>query len=272
MAIVGPSGSGKSSLLRAGLLPRLTRPPTRWVLLPSLLPGRHPIRNLAACLARAFTARGLPRPMPELAELLGRGPAALADLAEELAEVSVDDGRRPDVLVVIDQAEELLTRSGSREQMSFLALLRGALGATSSLWAVATIRSEFLTSRPERAGLAEAIDDTLIIEPFSRARLAEVIARPAQRAGLELAPGLVERLVEDTAGGDALPLLAYTLRELCQRARLRGRISIDDYAATGGVVGASAPGRPTHRRACPARPRPTGSAHASQTRHGHRRR
>ena len=77
-----------------------------------------------------------------------------------------------------------------------------------------------------------------MIEPLSRARLAEVIARPAQRAGLEFAPGLIERMVEDTAGGDALPLLAYTLRELCQRAGPDGQITSTDYDAVGGVVGA----------------------------------
>jgi hypothetical protein len=58
VAIVGPSGSGKSSLLRAGLLPRLARRPERWVVLSPLLPGPHPIRTLASCLARAFTDRG----------------------------------------------------------------------------------------------------------------------------------------------------------------------------------------------------------------------
>ena len=126
------------------------------------------------------------------------------------------------------------------------------------MWAVATVRSEFLSTAPDRAGLAEAVDDPLVIEPLSRARLAEVIARPAQRAGLEFAPGLVERMVEDTAGGDALPLLAYTLHELYQRAgpdgqhhrgRLRGRRRRRRRAA--------APRRPADRRAGPARPRRT---------------
>jgi hypothetical protein len=88
---------------------------------------------------------------------------------------------------------------------------------------VATIRSEFLSTAPDRAGLAEAVDDSLVIEPLSRARLAEVIARPAQRAGLDLEPGLVERMVEDTAGGDALPLLGYTLHQLYQRTEPDGR-------------------------------------------------
>jgi hypothetical protein len=66
--------------------------------------------------------------------------------------------------------------------------------------------------------LAEVVDDPLMVEPLSRSRLPEVIKRPAQRAGLDFAPGLVERMVEETTGGDALPLLAYTLRELYQRA------------------------------------------------------
>ena len=139
---------------------------------------------------------------------------------------------------VIDQAEELLTRTGPAEQQAFLRLLTGALGEDSPLWAVATVRSEFLSTAPDRAGLAEAVDDPLMIEPLSRARLAEVIARPAQRAGLEFGPGLVERMVEDTAGGDALPLLAYTLRELCQRAGPDGQITQAHYEAIGGVVGA----------------------------------
>jgi hypothetical protein len=139
----------------------------------------------------------------------------LLELAADLSEVN---GDRSNVLVVVDQAEELLTRSGVREQQAFLRLLGGALGDDSPLWVVATIRSEFLSTAPERAGLTELVDDPLMIEPLSRARLPEVILQPGQRAGLDFAPGLVERMVEETSGGDALPLLAYTLRELYQRA------------------------------------------------------
>jgi WD40 repeat protein len=235
VAIVGPSGSGKSSLLRAGLLPRLRRLQERWVLLPPLLPGQRPTENLARSLARGFAERERGRPVAELETQLSRGAPALVELAGELCEVN---GGRSNLLVVVDQAEELLTRSGVREQQDFLRLLGGALGDDSPLWVVATVRSEFLSTAPERAGLAEVVDDPLMVEPLSRSRLPEVIERPAQRAGLDFAPGLAERMVEETTGGDALPLLAYTLRELYQRAGPDRMVSAADYEAVGGVVGA----------------------------------
>jgi hypothetical protein len=99
-----------------------------------------------------------------------------------------------------------------------------------------TVRSEFLSTAPERAGLAEVVDDTLMVEPLSRARLPEVIERPTQRAGLDFEGGLVERMVEETSGGDALPLLAYTLQELWERVGPEGtEIRFADYEAVGGV-------------------------------------
>jgi energy-coupling factor transporter ATP-binding protein EcfA2 len=241
VAIVGPSGSGKSSLVRAGLLPRLEKLKERWVVVPPVLPEQQPIRNLASILAQAFSVRGHERSSGELERHLASDPLALGELASELAEIS--DGEHnsgePNVLVVIDQAEELITLSG--EQQLFLELLKRALNEESPLWVVATVRSEFLSSAPERAGLAEAVDDSLLVEPLSRARLPEVIERPAQRAGLDFESGLVGRMVEDATGGDALPLLAYTLQELWERMRREGRpegkVRVADYEAVGTVVG-----------------------------------
>jgi WD40 repeat protein len=238
VAIVGPSGSGKSSLLRAGLLPRLERLTDRWVVVPAMQPGRQPVRSLARSLEIAFRAAGYERRWADLLDRLGDGPASLVELAYELNEAA--GGANRSVLVVIDQAEELVTRSGPRAQEQFLALLRGALHEDSPLWTVATLRAEYLSSAPDRAGLAEAIDDTLLVEPLSRARLPEIIQRPAQRAGLDFVPGLVQRMVEDTTGGDALPLLAWTLQQLYHGAGPGPErvVTVEAYEALGGVIGA----------------------------------
>jgi WD40 repeat protein len=235
VAIIGPSGSGKSSLLRGGLLPRLQRVQNRWAVLPPMVPGQRPLESLARSLARAFVTWDDPRPQGELLARLQEGSGALADLAAEIAEAS---GGRPNVLLAIDQAEELITRSGIQEQQAFLQLISGALGDGSPLWVVATIRSEFLSTSPERSGLAEAVQDPIVLAPLSRSRLPEVIERPAQRAGLSFAPGLVERVVEDTTGGDAMPLLGYTLRELYQRVGPDGTVGAVEYETIGGVIGA----------------------------------
>jgi WD40 repeat protein/energy-coupling factor transporter ATP-binding protein EcfA2 len=235
VAIVGPSGSGKSSLLHAGLLPRLQRQPERWIVLPPLVPGRQPMRNLARALAETFASAGDARPLDELEASLRRGAPTLVELAMQL---TARRAGQQHVLVVIDQAEELVTLTGAGEQQEFLRLLEGAMSEDSPLWTVATVRSEFLSTAPERAGLAEAVHESVVVEPLSRARLPEVIQRPAQRAGIDFAPGLVEQMVVDAQGGDALPLLAYTLRELYRRAGRDGRIDSADYEAVGGVVGA----------------------------------
>lgn len=235
VCIVGPSGSGKSSLLQAGLLPRLTRRPGRWLVVPPMTPGPHPVRSLAVSLAAALAGGDQRLSVDDVEFQLADSSSASATLLAHVRGLS-EAAQVENVLIVVDQAEELVTRAGRREQQAFLRLLDDALDGDNLLWVVATMRSEFLSTAPDRAGLTEFVDDTLVIEPLSRSRLPEVIARPAHRAGLEFEPGLIERMVEDTTGGDALPLLAYTLHELVDTAN--GTISAADYEELGGVVGA----------------------------------
>ena len=177
---------------------------------------------------------GQERSHQDLTEELRGGTPALVRLVRELGEAR---GLRREVLMVIDQASELVTRSGPAEQRAFLALLRDARYEGSPLWVVATVRSEFLSSAPDWAGLAEAINDTVLVGPLSRNRLPEVIEQPARRAGLMFQEGLIGRMVEDTTGGDALPLLAWTLQQLYERVGREGTVTSDDYDELGGVVG-----------------------------------
>jgi WD40 repeat protein len=236
LAVVGPSGSGKSSLVRAGLLPRLLRLPDHWLVVPRLVPGANPTRQLARSLAKAFEDRGLAATPSKLAGQLADGGPALTELVEELLDTST--GEPPSVLLVVDQAEELVTLAGAAERGAFLDLLHRTVDRTAGVWVLATVRAEFLGPLLQQPGTGELVDETLLVSPLDRSRLSAVIEGPAARAGLQFTAGLVGRLVEDTQGGDALPLLAFTLRQLAERAGQDGLITTESYEAIGGVLGA----------------------------------
>ena len=234
--VIGPSGSGKSSLVRAGLLPLLRRHGS-WVVLPPLVPGFRPLRAVARVVVRGFAERGVPATREQVATRLTPGTTSLIQLAEDLCDAS--DGEASRVLLFVDQAEELVTLAAPPDRSDMVDVLRAMLGSEDSPWhLLVTLRSEFLSEVLEHGGLADVLGETLFVGPLDRARLHEVVERPAARAGLQLAPGLVGRMVEDTVGGGALPLLAYTLRQLHDRVGDRASISHDDYDEVGGVVGA----------------------------------
>jgi WD40 repeat protein len=240
VAVVGPSGSGKSSLVRAGLLPRLARLPHQWLVLPRLVPGPQPIRQLARSVAQAhneYAGHDTRRARAaELADQLADGAPVLVELIERLRDTRAEEP--PSVLLVIDQAEELATLTGAAERAAFLDLVHGAVHSSIGVWILATIRAEFFSPLLEHPGAASLIDEVLPIGPLHQSQLFEVVEGPADRAGLQFAPGLAGRLVNDTVGGDALPLLAFTLRQLADHAGPDGHITIKDYEAVGGVVGA----------------------------------
>ncbi|MDX6704792.1 MAG: hypothetical protein QOI48_638 [Solirubrobacteraceae bacterium] len=241
IAVVGPSGSGKSSLVRAGLLPRLRQAQRPWVVLSVPRPADRPLHQLAVAFVDAFRDGGAPRSLQSIELALREGGAGLIGLAEQLGHLCPGEPKPP-ALVFVDQAEELIATAAGEEHGEFLALLHGATRGAGSVWSLMTLRSEFLSAFLQEARGEFAFDDQLLVGPLEGARLAEVIERPADRAGVSFAAGLVGRMVADTGGGDALPLLAHTLASLYERVRVRGRrgatISIGDYEDLGGVVGA----------------------------------
>jgi len=119
---------------------------------------------------------------------------------------------------VVNQFEELLTQTGSAQRARFAELLRPAL--TGPIQLVATLRPSPLAD-PDLAGLPTHVYP---LRPLRREALHAVIEKPAQLAGIEPDDGLVDRLVDDTDSGEALPLLAFTLAQLARGGRRPGAV------------------------------------------------
>ncbi|WP_239341784.1 TIR domain-containing protein [Frankia sp. CiP3] len=235
LVVVGPSGCGKSSLVAAGLAPRLASDPD-WLVLRPMTPGGRPLATLARVLAAAGQQQGLGWDADALLGRLAAEPGTVAEIAAEVLGALDPPARR--LLLVIDQAEELLVRNGTADQERFFAVVAAATAGPVRV--VATVRSEYLDRLIATAAPAGVRVRAEVLHPLSRDLLRLVITGPARLAGLTVDDELVARMVADTGDGQALPLLAYTLQRLYAQAHAAGTtmLSAAVYAATGGVRGA----------------------------------
>ncbi|MFN0089729.1 MAG: AAA family ATPase [Acidimicrobiales bacterium] len=233
--VVGPSGMGKSSVVRAGLLPALRHGAApgseRWFVA-TMLPGREPFQELAAALLRVASAAP--------ANLMGQLTEDHRGLARVLKALTPEGGDGA-VLLVIDQFEELFTLCADDvARRRFLDSLEYALtDARCPIRLVVTMRADFY-DRPLRHGsFARLIEpSTVAVTALAPDELEAAIVEPAASVGCEFEPGLVSEIVADI--GDqpgALPLLQYALTELWER-RVSGLLTRDAYRALGGVTGA----------------------------------
>ena len=233
LLVVGPSGCGKSSLVRAGLAPAMAAEPGWWTLAP-MKPGVDPVSALTRELAAALRAVGRPVEFAHVRDELQRD--GLAVVADELL-LAAPGPRRTRLLLVIDQLEELLTQTPPGERARFSRLLAPAVQG--SVQVVATLRPEFwdqLLLCPELIELKLG-GRPFAVRPLLRESLSAVIEEPARLAGVALEKGLVAQLVADTDGGEALPLLAYTLEQLVEGVGRGGRLLVSRYEQLGGVRG-----------------------------------
>jgi WD40 repeat protein/DNA-binding SARP family transcriptional activator len=215
IGVVGPSGSGKSSTVRAGLLPALAA---------GVLPGSEGWRRVVV--------RPGERPLATLARALGKDGAD--PLGSALA--GVEAGSR--LVVVVDQFEEVFTTAEPRHRAAFVdALVRD----DERLLTVLAIRADFYGLCAEHSDLARRLGEShVLVGPMRPGELARAIEAPAAAAGLVVEPELVGRLVEETAGATGgLPLLSTTLVELWER-RSGDQMTMRAYERTGGVRGAVA--------------------------------
>ncbi|WP_379498493.1 hypothetical protein [Nonomuraea thailandensis] len=245
VAVFGASGSGKSSLIRAGLLPASRSHPAfsghewSWIL---LTPTRSPIQELA-CAVADWSGRE-PRNEPSRGEPSrgehGRGEHGWLDRTLRLA----DPGGDKRVLLVVDQFEELFTLCPDpAERTAFIdELLDAALGAERVATVVLGIRADFYGHCATHPALAEVLsqDTHVLVAPMTRTELRSAITQPALRAGLTIERDLTTTLLADIAdepGG--LPLLSHALLETWRRRR-GTTLTLTGYHACGGAHGALA--------------------------------
>ena len=233
LAVVGPSGSGKSSVVRAGLLPALRSDAASSdeVFVADMFPGAHPIDELAAALLRVAV-----RPMTRLEDLLHGEFRGLL----EAVGLGLPDGA--ELVLVVDQLEELFTLTrDEHERARFLELLRvAAVDPTSRVRVVVTLRADFFDRplRYPRVGELLAAR-TEAVPPLSPDELERAIRAPAERAGVSVEPGVVAEIIADVAREPgALPAVQFAVTELYER-RAGGWLTAASYAEIGENLGSA---------------------------------
>ncbi|MBV8266649.1 MAG: tetratricopeptide repeat protein [Planctomycetaceae bacterium] len=243
LAILGASGSGKSSLARAGLVASLKRGALDgsgdWPIV-ILKPGRNPTESLALALAALPDGASLIKDTRDLLNIkaFGDDQKSLHYFAR-LALRAAPPSRR--LVVLVDQSEEVFTlcKDETAHQALFDNLLYAATVAGGQAIVVLTMRADFYGKCGLYPALAAAMSDhQLLVGPMTEDELRRAIERPALQAGGEFEPGLVEMLLQEVAGQPgSLPLLQFTLMELWQRREGR-RLTVAAYRAIGELQGA----------------------------------
>ena len=234
LTVIGPSGSGKSSVVKAGLIPALRAgalPGSANWFISQMTPGWQPLEELEMVLLRLAV-----NPPPSL---LAQLQADRRGLLRAVRRCLPDDDSQ--LLLVIDQFEELFTQTVDEATRTFFldSLATAVTDPSSRLRLVITLRADFY-DRPlqyaEFGQLVRAHQETVL--PLAAEELAAAITGPAERVGLSLEPGLTAAMIADLQQQPgALPLLQYALAELVEQRR-DNSLTLADYANMGGIAAA----------------------------------
>jgi WD40 repeat protein len=248
-AVIGASGIGKSSLVRAGLIPSLrqesqSQTDVDWQI-KLLTPGQFPLKSLAAAFVDPeANAIARAEQLGQAEQLLQAGEAGFVHLVRASSPNFGTTGLLPNrsqLLLVIDQFEEIFTQAQSdSERQQFINNLTAAIEAQ-CLRVVVVVRSDFVAQCQQDAWLAAQIaQHSVIVPPLKYEQLKAAIVRPAQNVGLRCEPNLVYTLLLDIMGAPGeLSLLQSTLLELWQRRQLTPEgvecLTLDSYRELGGI-------------------------------------
>ena len=235
VAVVGPSGSGKSSLVHAGLIPAVRAGAlggsSHWVVA-DMFPGSYPLEELESALSRvAVVDPGA------LIDELGADDRGLARVIKRVLPVGTS------LLIVIDQFEELftLTRDEPSRIRLLQALLNLAIDERSDTKVVLTMRADFVDRPLQYHEFGELLKTgTFLLTVPGSDELIDAIKRPSESVGATWEAGLPEQILDDVADSPGLlPLLQYSLTELFE-GRRSDQLTVDVYRENGGVIGALA--------------------------------
>ena len=237
ITILGASGSGKSSLIRAGVLPRLKRDKRNWIALPPFRPQLHPMEELAQAVAVALGSGADWRHW--------RDAFLSEDLSRTLSELALDlrakhGSNEAQILITVDQAEELFGASEKAGAERFLRVLNALQDEHLPFLVALTLRSDFLGELQQAPALTAPFEE-FSLKPMPLARVRDIIEGPARSAGLTVDDALIAAAMNDAATDDALPLLAFALRELYDRFGQKKHLTVEAYRALGDDAGQLSP-------------------------------
>ena len=234
LAVVGALGSGKSSVVQAGLFYQLSQgkqipQSDRWML-KCFCPGSNPLLSLAQCLSNEAGQKGTAQPIEEL---LSQGVEGFVQWLRTRPE--------PMVVLAVDQFEELFTLALEEERKHFIDLLLKTIEyAGDRFKLIFTLRADFIASCLEIPELSQIIQQSSVLVPpyLTESEYREAIVKPATQVGLKVEPGLEEILLQDLSCGTGdLPLLQFVLQKLWEN-RKGGVLTLGAYKQLGGIKGA----------------------------------